>query len=156
MALVGASVAVSVAAERASVRWNAADGKNIAAVLSAISQAGFTAKEISADNSASSKQNRWHWNLIIGLAVTGALMIGEWIFHFAMTPWFRWLAFALAAIVQVFCGAQFYRGAWRQLKVGSFARSERMAKWNEAIRIEEAMGHTARFAGDSYFGRSKR
>ena len=113
------SVAVSVAAERASVRWNAADGKNIAAVLSAISQAGFTAKEISADNSASSKQNRWHWNLIIGLAVTGALMIGEWIFHFAMTPWFRWLAFALAAIVQVFCGAQFYRGAWRQLKVGS-------------------------------------
>ena len=25
-----------------------------------------------------------------------------------------------------------------QLKVGSFARSERMAKWNEAIRIEEA------------------
>jgi enolase len=27
-----------------------------------------------------------------------------------------------------------------QLKVGSFARSERMAKWNEVIRIEEAMG----------------
>ena len=24
-----------------------------------------------------------------------------------------------------------------QLKVGSFARSERMAKWNEALRIEE-------------------
>ena len=28
-----------------------------------------------------------------------------------------------------------------QLKVGSFARSERMAKWNEGIRIEEAMGN---------------
>jgi enolase len=27
----------------------------------------------------------------------------------------------------------------RQLKVGSFARSERMAKWNEALRIEEAL-----------------
>ena len=27
-----------------------------------------------------------------------------------------------------------------QLKVGSFARSERMAKWNEALRIEEALG----------------
>jgi enolase len=26
-----------------------------------------------------------------------------------------------------------------QLKVGSFARSERMAKWNEALRIEEAL-----------------
>ncbi|MGH6799540.1 MAG: phosphopyruvate hydratase [Roseiarcus sp.] len=34
-----------------------------------------------------------------------------------------------------------------QLKVGSFARSERMAKWNEALRIEEALGSQARFAG---------
>ena len=34
-----------------------------------------------------------------------------------------------------------------QLKVGSFARSERMAKWNEAIRIEDALGSRARFAG---------
>jgi len=33
-----------------------------------------------------------------------------------------------------------------QLKVGSFARSERMAKWNEAIRIEAALGDAARFA----------
>jgi enolase len=29
-----------------------------------------------------------------------------------------------------------------QLKVGSFARSERMAKWNEGIRIEEALGNS--------------
>lgn len=36
-----------------------------------------------------------------------------------------------------------------QLKVGSFARSERMAKWNEALRIEEALGDNARFAGRS-------
>jgi len=34
-----------------------------------------------------------------------------------------------------------------QLKVGSFARSERMAKWNEALRVEEALGPRARFAG---------
>ena len=34
-----------------------------------------------------------------------------------------------------------------QLKVGSFARGERMAKWNEALRIEEALGARARFAG---------
>jgi enolase len=34
-----------------------------------------------------------------------------------------------------------------QLKVGAFARSERMAKWNEALRIEEALGPAARFAG---------
>jgi enolase len=30
-----------------------------------------------------------------------------------------------------------------QLKVGSFARSERMAKWNEGLRIEEALGARA-------------
>jgi enolase len=30
-----------------------------------------------------------------------------------------------------------------QLKVGSFSRSERMAKWNEALRIEEALGAKA-------------
>ena len=30
-----------------------------------------------------------------------------------------------------------------QLKVGSFSRSERMAKWNEAIRIEEFLGARA-------------
>jgi enolase len=30
-----------------------------------------------------------------------------------------------------------------QLKVGSFSRSERMAKWNEGLRIEEALGGRA-------------
>lgn len=34
-----------------------------------------------------------------------------------------------------------------QIKVGSFARSERMAKWNECLRIEEALGATVPFAG---------
>ncbi|MGE0497085.1 MAG: phosphopyruvate hydratase [Ramlibacter sp.] len=34
-----------------------------------------------------------------------------------------------------------------QLKVGSFARSERMAKWNEAVRIETRAGAPGAFAG---------
>lgn len=42
-----------------------------------------------------------------------------------------------------------------QLKVGSFARSERMAKWNEALRIEEGLGARARFAGGAVLGRSR-
>jgi enolase len=42
-----------------------------------------------------------------------------------------------------------------QLKVGSFARSERMAKWNEALRVEEALGPVGRFAGGAVFGRSR-
>jgi len=34
-----------------------------------------------------------------------------------------------------------------QLKVGSFARSERMAKWNEGVRIESRAGAPSGFAG---------
>ena len=40
-----------------------------------------------------------------------------------------------------------------QLKVGSFARSERMAKWNEVLRIAEAIGAGARFAGGAVLRR---
>lgn len=36
-----------------------------------------------------------------------------------------------------------------QLKVGSFARSERMAKWNEVLRIARSLGERAKFAGRS-------
>jgi enolase len=38
-----------------------------------------------------------------------------------------------------------------QLKVGSFSRSERMAKWNEIIRIERHLGDKARFLGADIF-----
>lgn len=42
-----------------------------------------------------------------------------------------------------------------QLKVGSFSRSERMVKWNEGIRIEEALGSQAQpFAAGRLFRRS--
>ncbi len=40
-----------------------------------------------------------------------------------------------------------------QIKVGSFARSERMAKWNELLRIEEVLGASAKFAGASVIRR---
>ena len=39
-----------------------------------------------------------------------------------------------------------------QLKVGSFSRSERMAKWNEGLRIEEALGGRARDRGRAALG----
>ena len=47
---------------------------------------------------------------------------------------------------------------WRagQLKVGSFARSERMAKWNEVLRIEEQAGGAATFAGARALRRYRR
>jgi len=42
-----------------------------------------------------------------------------------------------------------------QLKVGSFARSERMAKWNEALRIEAEIGPAAVYAGRAALPTSK-
>ena len=39
-----------------------------------------------------------------------------------------------------------------QVKVGSITRGERTAKWNELLRIEEALGSQARFAGRAAFG----
>jgi enolase len=38
-----------------------------------------------------------------------------------------------------------------QLKVGSFARSERMSKWNEVLRISRQLGERATFRGASIF-----
>ncbi|MBV8457321.1 MAG: phosphopyruvate hydratase, partial [Acetobacteraceae bacterium] len=43
-----------------------------------------------------------------------------------------------------------------QIKVGSMARGERTAKWNEGVRIEEALGARAGFAGAAALGRSRR
>jgi enolase len=43
-----------------------------------------------------------------------------------------------------------------QLKVGSIARGERTAKWNEALRIEQRLGARARFAGAAALGRTAR
>lgn len=40
-----------------------------------------------------------------------------------------------------------------QLKVGSFTRGERMAKWNEVLRIERTLGQQARFIGRSILDR---
>ena len=39
-----------------------------------------------------------------------------------------------------------------QIKTGSLARSDRLAKYNQLIRIEEELGHVAHYAGRSIFG----
>jgi len=37
-----------------------------------------------------------------------------------------------------------------QIKTGSVSRSERTAKYNELLRIEEMLGEKARFAGNVF------
>ena len=43
-----------------------------------------------------------------------------------------------------------------QIKTGSLARSDRLAKYNQLIRIEEELGGSARYAGAACFGRLSR
>jgi len=40
-----------------------------------------------------------------------------------------------------------------QIKTGSLARSDRLAKYNQLIRIEEELGASAKYAGEAAFGR---
>ncbi|SLJ82771.1 enolase [Mycobacteroides abscessus subsp. abscessus] len=40
-----------------------------------------------------------------------------------------------------------------QIKTGAPARSERVAKYNQLLRIEDALGDSARYAGDVAFPR---
>ena len=115
------SATVILDAGRASVRWNSGAGQNVSAVIEAVRKAGYTAKEIQADASAGceTRHASWQINLWLGVAVTTALMVGEWGFGLGREPWFQWLSFALASAVQIFAGGKFYRGAWNQLKIGN-------------------------------------
>ena len=40
-----------------------------------------------------------------------------------------------------------------QIKTGSIARTDRVAKYNQLLRIEEELGENARYAGLSHFSR---
>lgn len=109
--------------QSATVRWSAGSAANVDALVHAVNEAGYQAEQ--AGNSDASATNRpswlsgWGLNLAVGVPVTVILVLGEWVFGLAMERWFQWMAFALATVVQVVCGARFYRGAWMQLKARS-------------------------------------
>ncbi len=113
------SASVVLDAGRVSVRW-AGTATDVTAVIAAVKQAGYEARPVEPATHEHNPpvQTRWHVNLWLGAFTTGLLMVAEWLLHLGMERWFQWLAFALAAAVQVFAGGQFYRGAWRQLKLG--------------------------------------
>lgn len=110
------SATVSLGKKNAIVRWDGA--VNVARVIQAVKAAGYEAAESSGAGDGRAP-GEWQWGLWLGVVVTGWLMAGEWAFHWGNAPWFRWTSFALAGVVQIFSGAAFYRGAWRQLKNGS-------------------------------------
>jgi len=115
------SVNMSLDAHQATVRWAPGSAHDLNAVIKAVEEEGYGARVMdshSADH-GEHKLSGWRINLLLGVPVTLVLMVGEWGFHLGMVRWFQWVSFVLAALVQVFAGARFYRGAWGQLKAGS-------------------------------------
>ena len=114
------SATVRLDLHEASVRWAADAERDVPAVLRALEEAGYGARVTEARTKPPGQGTlaRWELSLWLGVAGTGPLMVGEWFLDLGMSGWFRWFSFALAGVVQVFAGAQFYRGAWSQLKAG--------------------------------------
>jgi Cu+-exporting ATPase len=102
---------------RAGVRWKPGAIPDVPALSAAVSAAGYGASPATAKSG--SPRNAWRVNVALGVACTIPIAAGEWIFHWETERWFGWLAFGLAFLVQAWCGARFYRGAWQQLKTGS-------------------------------------
>jgi Cu+-exporting ATPase len=115
------SATVSLDSHSASVRWAAGSSRNPTAVVDAIEKEGYRAKVVKAHEHDAARHALagWHLNLVIAVLGTAPLMIGEWVFQQGRAVWFQWFSFVLASMVQVFAGAQFYRGAWNQLKIRS-------------------------------------
>ena len=118
------SVEVQLEAGRAKVQWMPGVAPEPQRVLDAVKGAGYEAKPASGRAAATPASSwspfaGWKLNVVLGGFVTISLLLGEWILGLGLRPWFQWLAFALALPVQIICGARFYVGAWRQLRVGS-------------------------------------
>ena len=112
---------VSLEAHQATVQWKIDRPVGIQAVIHAVERQGYGAKLVpaNAQEHVVHPLAGWGVNLTVGVPITAALMLGEWVVGLASTSWFQWLSFGLATIMQVVAGARFYRGAWSQLKVGN-------------------------------------
>jgi Cu+-exporting ATPase len=149
------SASVDLAGEAAAVRWKPGAGPDIPAVLHAVSEAGYDAKlkPRAADSHGSSERRMagWRVNLWIGVIGTFPIMIGEWGLGLGMAPWFRWLEFALATVVQAVAGARFYRGAWNQLKVGSSSMDTLVALGSSTAYFYSVWALLSGMGGHLYF-----
>src|SRR5258705_5297829 len=103
---------VSLDTGRAAVKWKRDAHPDVAAVIGAIEKAGYQAEAAQPHDHTTHRLSDWQLTLWVGLLCTLPLLVGEWAFGLATQRWFQWLSFILATIVQVFCGARFYRGAW--------------------------------------------
>ena len=114
------SAEVTLEPAQARVRWQDGIQPKLQDLITAVTKAGYEAKPIEENKGHEEHSpDGWKLNVRLGLACTVPLMIGDWVFGWGMEPWFRWAGLILALPVQIFCGARFYKGAWRQIKQGN-------------------------------------
>ena len=113
-------VRVDLAGAKAMVRRSTKSGTSDAALVGALEKAGYAAKVESAAGGVPQKARLQPWTraLLLGAPVTLILMVAEWGLGLGMDRTYEWIALALTLPVQVLVGAQFYQGAWRQLRSG--------------------------------------
>lgn len=112
-------VRVDLAAATASVRRSIPGEPADALLVEALDKAGYAARIRSAAAAAARPRLQpWTRALLLGAPVTLALMAAEWVLGLGMNRTYQWTALILTLPVQGVVGAQFYRGAWRQLRSG--------------------------------------
>ncbi len=149
-----ASARVALETGRATVRWNEASVRDEKAIQAALVRAGFEGTPLASEADGASDESHgaaWRRNMLLGVVVTVPLILGEWIFGLGMERWFQWLAFALATPVQMICGAQFYRGAWRQLRQRSANMDTLVALGSTTAFVFSVWGLFAGYHGHLYF-----
>lgn len=109
-------LAAATAVVRRSIRGQPAD----AVLVGALEKSGYAARIRSATavDPAGPRLSPWTRALFLGVPVTLVLMAAEWVLDLGMHRAYQWIALVLTLPVQVLVGAQFYRGAWRQLRSG--------------------------------------
>ncbi|MCU0787476.1 MAG: cation-translocating P-type ATPase, partial [Verrucomicrobia bacterium] len=112
------SVDINLEDQVATLQWSV-PSPDVEGVVAAIEAAGYKVEVLANAPGEDEGQAGWHMGLWVGVGCTTPMLIGEWIFHLGGEPWFKWLSFALASVVQVVAGARFYQGAWLQLKARS-------------------------------------
>src|SRR4051794_29532560 len=105
------SANVALESQSAQVRWAPGALAKPEELVRAAVEAGYEAKAVGGEQQETAgAASGWKLNLLLGVAVTVPLAVGEWILGLGVAPWFRGSSLVLAALVQVVGGAPFYRG----------------------------------------------
>ncbi len=147
------SATVDLEGAQASVRWAPGAEASVPDLVRAVEAAGFGAEVATGAVSDMGEAGMAGWRLNLWIAVLGVvpLMVGEWAFGLGLTKWFQWVSFALAAVVQFFAGARFYRGAWNQLKARSSNMDTLVALGSTTAFVYSAWALLSGIGGHLYF-----